>query len=271
MSRQINRSGSKIPLLYVKRSQPEKSPKDIIFNWYVPMECVKKLGDVEIQDILGTGVYGSVYDVCDKNTSKCEKVVKIISLNYTQFEDLIIDYILGEITAETYLQELIRHGNYLKQATKGNVQLIEEFEHEIRMNKIASDLGVAPKMHEAFICKDVLPIPDSNSLISLGFISSDKWDITLDQYYKKYQTPVPKNIIELIGSKVNLLNDNGIIHDDIHAGNIVLNLDQNNIPTDISLIDFGLSKDENDFEYRKYSEVDKVKSLIHSLNNKNRY
>ena len=282
------------------RGKPEDAPEDLSFSWYIPLECLKNFGNLQIGKFMGSGKFGSVYEICE-NTNNCQKIVKVVPLRPTVYGEHIMNYIKGYINAETYQKSILREKAYLeyfyrrdKQIPVSNYddELINMFEpyyfvddksikyetkfkNEAEINKIASDLGVSPKFYNAFICSNVLPIPETFLLIDLGFIVTDKWDIILSDYFEKYNKSLPEHIINLMKEKLRKLHSARIAHRDLHEGNIILKLDKQNNPIDIAFIDFGQSinliehpeEEENSISDDKFNlkEIINRMKLIYSL------
>lgn len=212
-----------------------------ISNWYVPQNCFKNLKEEHIKSKISAGSFGTIYDLCDDNNI-CQKIAKVVPLVVLPSKEMgaIDSYINGFETAERYSQLI----NQKTDEEEYNPETV--FNDEVETTRLASDLGVAPKLFNSFICPDVLRFPEGGKLIPLGFIIQEKWDITLGDYYKNYGEKLPQNLITEIKRKVKLLHQHGIVHADIDPRNIVLRIqhlpDGNVKPIDIALIDFGISE-----------------------------
>lgn len=169
------------------------------FSWYLPADCQKKFGNLQIKGLLGSGKYGSIYEACEE--SVCQKIVKVVDIK----------------TPHTYE---------------------DKFQNEAKLNKMASDLGVSPKFYTAFTCSNVPTKPGQTE--DFGFIITEKWDMSLKQYFETYKKEIPGNLVTLIKQKLEKLIQNKIYHHDMHEGNIVLKLNKTtHAPIDIGFIDFG--------------------------------
>ena len=213
-----------------------------IANWYVPQNCFKNLRGEHIKSKISAGAFGTIYDLCDDNNI-CQKIAKVVPLSVMPSNEMaaIDSYMHGFETAQRYSEQI-----KLKRSDEEEYNPVTVFNNEVETTQIASDLGVAPKLFNSFICPDVLRFPEGGNLIPLGFIIQEKWDITLGDYYKTYEEKIPPNLITELKRKVKLLHQHGIVHADIHPGNVVLKIiqlpDGNIKPIDIALIDFGTSE-----------------------------
>lgn len=63
--------------MYTSFYKIESSP----FSWIIPSECIEKFGTLTFRNRLGTGRFGTAYDLCDTN-SRCEKVVKVMQVSF---------------------------------------------------------------------------------------------------------------------------------------------------------------------------------------------
>ncbi len=192
----------------------------------VPMigdECQDKLGNIRIKKLLGSGAYASIYEACDNEV--CDMIVKIIDLSP-------VPYPYDKRPAEIQVNEYI---------TKFNI--------EVEINRRLSKVNVSPKLIDAFICIHAI-ISTTGKKANLGLIVSERWDMDLIFYLNSEQKPLPEHIINLLEDKIRIMHENGIRHDDLHKGNIVLKVNRTVLstgreilePLDIAIIDFGSSK-----------------------------
>lgn len=110
-------------------------------------------------------------------------------------------------------------------------------ERELEFSRIFSELGVSPTIF---------------SVIAVGNVyhmTSELYPISLSDYY------INGNDIEIYRAKINALVDiihyNGIIHGDLHLGNIVINPADN----DVKIIDFGHSYYISEIDKNTINEV----------------
>ena len=120
--------------------------------------------------------------------------------------------------------------------------------NEIQNQYEAFKLGVSPEILDIFECE------------GKTYIVMDSLDQTFFNYFSTYIPKIKKemkmdkflNLFEEISNKVKdkarILNKNGILHNDLHANNIMFKLDKNNNITDIKIIDFSRSKKGNEEE-----------------------
>ena len=200
-------------------------------EWLIPKECLKKFGQLSIHDRVGSGAYGSVYNVCDRNNN-CDKVVKVIQL-YPNTYSMQLKYL-----SESQINEF---GDPMD-------DVVKLFNFEIEVTKLVSEIGISPKYYDSFICSDINIYNEQDYLVTLGFIILDKWDMTVENYLRiTNKSHLPIEILQKLEDKIHLMHKNGISHGDLHGGNIVLKIKQFKqengdielVPIDIAIIDFG--------------------------------
>ena len=252
--------------------------------WALPQACTKILNTkgIQIGSMIGQGYWSTVYNACSFGESEpCSKIVKLVPLYPILRRRDILDaenYLYGRTQALEYgdknlvSEQLARYDRRRdlklqrdqvdKQFEEQNPQIFEHyisltrqerklnFNWEHALTKKASELGVGPAVHEAFVCDNVLRVPEYGSLLSLGFIVMDRWDVTLEDYLEEGGGKLSNDLYEKLKGLVAILHENGISHYDLHEGNIVLKLDSEGVPIDIALIDFGNSimKERNNEE-----------------------
>jgi len=162
---------------------------------------------------IGSGEYASVYQVClqDKTTSvsselKCNYVVKVIETP-------------ANVDHEKWLNRI-----------KNEIDIQLEYEK----------LGLTIPVHQAYYCKE-----------HGAFIVMEKRDTSLKDYV---QSMVAKGVDEdFIISQIDIAQEDVLkfvkkahqhllTHNDMHSGNIMVNIDKKNNISDIVLIDFGRGK-----------------------------
>lgn len=255
-------------------------------KWYIPQACFRKLGNSKVGEQIGSGVYGHVYDLCESDTcNKVIKLIPFDFMNpdllddekideyiYAGIQDEDVDDILfNEYQALMNANAIIRaymarrdqgvprnryddiiesqyrinpdHPDYFAALIKA---FIDVFNNEVMITKYAAELGLSPKFYDAFICNNILQYAEEESSISMGFIIQEKWDMSLEKYHELYHRGLPQLMLNKLSLMLDKLHAAGIVHNDIHAGNIVLRIDKSvdqNIPAivDVNFIDFGKS------------------------------
>jgi tRNA A-37 threonylcarbamoyl transferase component Bud32 len=225
------------------------------------------------------------YDNLDLNHKQYDKINKIINLFNTvnnrieiskkvnlihanNFNKCFKNYykikLLGEgdkgkvYLTEIYNKNHLRFKSQKKYAIK--VQRIEisklkDLYQEISILKKLSNLQIAPKFYDYWICfnnnnyylfivMDYLKYGTLNNWIESGHI------ITYDD-------------IKKIDFKLNKMHKAGILHNDLHFGNIIIDFKNNN--TDFYFIDFGLSKNLKKQNYNSF--ITERNELLQSLYN----
>jgi serine/threonine protein kinase len=112
----------------------------------------------------------------------------------------------------------------------------DKFLQEVEMTKFASRHNIAPHFHDAWIC----PGSHNDHSLDIGFMLSDKYNITLAAYMQKVgslSVPVCKGVMKLIKK----MHSKGMIHADLHNQNVMMKMSDNNNITDVRLIDFGFA------------------------------
>jgi len=218
-------------------------------------------------EFLGEGSYGCVYYpgiTCKGKKNKKNLVTKIQEINfYSDNEKNNGKYIKANIkNYNKYLSPVIKYCivkfNTIEKSSlnisKCNI-LFDEYNSSANINY--EDI-----IYNSSATRDSLPLA-KNSIVNEQYIlmySSYIKSYTLKDYYSNYNTEFVFGILShgykiLYG--ISLLNNVGIIHNDLHIGNILINLKNLN-PV---IIDFGLSfninncyklnKDYIDFQYIK--------------------
>ena len=289
-------SGSQIHNSSDSVNSNSSSPTPFIFDrdiarWYVPQSCLHKLNNPVIGKSLGSGVFGRVYDLCENDI--CNKIVKLVPLQSVMSLDdkrFIDEYLYNELPLQDYKNHLHnrnelnsyilrrRHGtapdDYDRQIEEkfnfraswenfsAIIDVTASFEREVLITRQAAFLGISPKFYDAFICPDILQYPEG-SLISMGFIIQEKWRMSLEQYQQLTGNDIPLTLIDKLRNLIKTMHMAGIVHKDLHPGNIVLqvmeSIDDNGdkiyTPTDIALIDFGMSRLKDHLSPAKFIEL----------------
>lgn len=101
---------------------------------------------------------------------------------------------------------------------------------------------------------------------TIGIIVTDLWDTTLEKYMDKNKLKtLPRLVVDTISRQITQMHQLGIVHLDIHGGNILLKLDPRGTPKDATLADFGNAMDldavDGDFlkEVIEWFEIPKTK------------
>jgi serine/threonine protein kinase len=101
---------------------------------------------------------------------------------------------------------------------------------------------------------------------TIGVMVTDLWDTTLERYMDKNKLKtLPRLVTDIVSRQITQLHQLGFVHLDIHAGNVLLKLDQRGKPKDATLADFGnameLDAVDGDFlkEVIEWFEIPKTK------------
>ena len=259
--------------------------------WAIPRSCSKILNSkgITIGSMMGQGYWSTVYNACSFDESEpCSKIVKLIPLYPIPHRSDVQNaeyYLYGRILAPQYVdkflfsEQLARYDRRRdlklqrdqvdKQFEQDNPQLFQNyipltrkerklsFDQEVELSKFTAQLEISPSISDAFVCDDVLRVPEYGALLSLGFIVMDRWDITLEDYYQdEGNENLTVDLYNKLVEKVKLLHENGIAHNDLHDGNIILKLDSAHVPVDVAIIDFGNAVLKRDGETQFWNTVD---------------
>lgn len=135
--------------------------------------------------------------------------------------------------------------NYVVKIFRFRPSFLDKLKREIKIQQKASRLGIAPFILDGFVCDDE------------GFIVMQKSDMSVTNYVKKLKSmnyttkEIEERIDEIekdIKNHVHDLHEYGILHDDLHIDNIMIDVDKNNDMKvkKVNIIDFGKSKETDD-------------------------
>jgi serine/threonine protein kinase len=119
----------------------------------------------------------------------------------------------------------------------------EIIQNEIRITKKMSDLGIGPKLYDIFICK---PNGEPYIFFVLEYFNQNALDVYL--YNGGIITP---DDTKSISKLINRMHAAGVVHTDLHPGNILVNLSSTG-KLRFAISDFGLAKFDSD--HVKYSK-----------------
>ncbi len=110
-----------------------------------------------------------------------------------------------------------------------------DFKTEVAITQWAGELEIGPKFIDSWTCE----AEDDYGVIAIGLILTEKYEMSLERYLKKYkkmESGAALTLMELIKA----MHHNGIIHGDLHPRNIVVDTNKKEIKR-ISIIDYGLA------------------------------
>jgi tRNA A-37 threonylcarbamoyl transferase component Bud32 len=200
---------------------------------YIPLDknninsCIK--AEYNIKNKLkssGSGAFGDVFKTKGK---KHTYAVKIIDINK---QDDNMDY-------------------FQKGKPKDKLTIIEK---EAEITKKMGDLGIGPKLYDVYHCND-------NNTPKYYFVMQymNQGSLYSYMYKNKLQTLKP-DLINSIITKIQKMHDNGIIHNDLHFGNILVNKKKNGT-LEFYISDFGLSENA-----KKQIQNEQELELLHVKN-----
>ncbi len=127
--------------------------------------------------------------------------------------------------------------------TLNNLKYVD-FVKEIEISKIAGNIGVGPKIYDAYVT-----INDEDStcygIIYMEYLHG----ITLSKYMEHLPKNQYNNLRKLLDEKIAKLHAQNILHSDLHSDNVFVILDSNGEMKDIKIIDYGFSQTIQDYIY----------------------
>jgi hypothetical protein len=217
------KSPSKLPSIplkrkkIIKKTSPEEIKESDILWHGMPEFKLKELSpcmrNIIIDKYLSRGAFGSVYRVKYKS-KKC--AMKIVFLDNV--------------------------------APNSSLVSCKDFITEVSTLQKVSDLGVGPKIYEFNACYVKMENPFGNKILTIGFVIMELFKETISDYIEKVAKKIAKtsdkklyydNVKFLKYVEQKILKDNnlaarqiGAFNIDIHAGNIMLNFDDEPFITD---------------------------------------
>ena len=224
-------------------------------SWVLPEQCQEIFKDLEIGNRIGSGLWGAAYEICRKNRNQiriCDLIIKLIPIHpivSPYVTKAVKEYIDGRKSLEDY-KSIVNQNRYSENSRYSLDRRREDLDREVAISNLASNAGISPKVHKTQQCSGVLRIPELDDPIEMGFILMERWDTTLNEFLTRKRSTdpnykLPSNLVQQLNEKIKLLHSLGVTHNDLHTGNIVLNLHtMNNIyePYDIAIIDFGYAR-----------------------------
>lgn len=145
-----------------------------------------------------------------------------------------IDFVVDEGDATQFMdkQDLMESGRFHK-----SIPTYERFRDEVQMQQVAYDvLKLAPKVFDAWMCSD-----DESAY---GFIVMERMDGTADMLIKsKTLTPAEDKELDDVPYKLyESLRAIGILHGDLHEGNVLYKRDSSSHAIKYVAGDFGSSE-----------------------------
>lgn len=229
-------------------------------------ECIKKskfLSKLDFKGVLGEGLQGVVLGAVLDNTNVA---VKIVILNQSPVTmttrvgakcNSLWFKVPGMKTMIKSILEMKHKNKFTKEVLFVST---EDFEQEVKFNRILGSMGISPNLFMSSICKKGLKT--DFGVYDVGILVLEKYDCTLHQWIRKNINANSKHIgdklleyseivksLRKIGQK---MESSKIVnhHGDLHANNIVLKLKGNDKSKrkkyKVALIDFGLTDKRND-------------------------
>lgn len=117
-------------------------------------------------------------------------------------------------------------------------RVLDRFVGASRNAELAGRLGVGPRVHDWFACDagGQMHLVTVMDLVAGG--------IELDEWVKKHEPGAAEveRVHDVVATKLKRLHKHGVLHGDVHGGNIMVVVDPKGAAVDVVVIDFGLSK-----------------------------
>ena len=172
-----------------------------------------------IQKFIGEGVTGMVYEAVHQESGKIV-VIKFIPLE-TEGKHSICFSVAPNV-----------------------------YRNEVRLNVFLSKQKLVPYVYGTGMTQGIYThfkdVRRQKRTINIGYIVSEKWDLTLREYMLNYPQQFEANeglIDEMIRKVGQQYLDFGLYHEDLHSRNIVLKVNANGDPADLVFIDVADVKD----------------------------
>jgi serine/threonine protein kinase len=205
--------GSISSFIFNKYIQSDYSGDETVFSYDID---ISQLRPYKLQQKLGEGSYGVVYQANDKYALK---------------------FIPLKVNKEEY----------------GTTMSLTEFNKESKISDQLSNLQLAPHFIDSFIvsakcfCRDF--IRKSEFLISVGIIVQERWDCNLENYrtlFPKLFQNDKRRIRQLVKHQIRKLVAAKITHADTDTKNVVVNIDgRTKKIKEIRFIDFSIAKTQD--------------------------
>ena len=224
----------------------------------IPLGCLRKWG---YRDMVGEGTIGNVYEACllpeEEHISKGERgggggIVGTTSrTTATVTEEEAKEKGKRQSTCQ-YVVKILGlekpgwsvHDVNPIHANEGELTTRTEFEVEVANSRRMGELGIGPRVHDAWICDSTSMLKVAREEeeeiasdeahewvreyipIDVGFLVMDRMDDSvLDWAQRHWQTPTfdtdLKNIRKQIAKVTAAMHEAGVIHHDLHADNIM--------------------------------------------------
>ena len=165
----------------------------------------------------GGGAFGSIAEVCKKNTNDCDYVMKIMSINETADDDA---HVFGYRSRAPIVR--------VKPLDTRFEVSPQDFWKEVELQESAAALGVAPPVCDCWICEDppigVIIMPTLQKTLEAVFE-----DDSVTEERKKTYVDDAEEILQK-------LNTNNIYHRDAHLANFMIDFNG-----EVKIIDFGFA------------------------------
>jgi len=109
----------------------------------------------------------------------------------------------------------------------------KSFMREAVIAPVMGEVGIGPKIHDVFTC------------LNAGFIIMDTWEGSLGKLLEKEKRLKQKDL-EQIGVLIDKMHRLGVIHNDMHSGNILYRINEKTNEREFVITDFGLALRFND-------------------------
>lgn len=133
----------------------------------------------------------------------------------------------------------------------------KSIESEYKICRLAGELGIGPHVYDTYNCCGAFG--NCYSIMYMEMIHGKTLASWLDD---NHSTVEIKRVFDHLETAINTLHKNGIVHNDLHPGNIYVKQENKKV-IGVYLIDFGLSSDLKNATNMLYSSDKEVLNYIH--------
>jgi len=190
-------------------------------DYTIPIECLTHNIEYELDKFVGSGIVSSVWGLKGNKL-----VIRIVPLDVT---------IIGpDCSVDDFLDGSLENCPIMS---------TDEFINNTKTAEILGKNSIGPKVIDWWICNNDKIMNEVQGQIALGFVVSERYDMSLEQYessypdkFIEYKFDIHKAIKRLM---IKLFNKFKMCHGDLHEGNVLVNIDPNNFNVKkIRLTDF---------------------------------
>lgn len=186
--------------------------------------CCQKgcFGGFELKEFINAGATGTVYVTCLQH--RCGYAIKLVPIDVP---------IPGYSDDDDHPSPVVTE---------------EDFAREVKFVRMMSYYDIGPTYIADGLTAGV-KMDGSEKLIRVAYVVTDRWATDLDAYNKRFPELVQQqkaHILEFMSNLAHRLLNINLYLCDLHPGNMVVKLDNENLITHLRFIDFGVMIDNDD-------------------------